>query len=269
MPVQLLQTKLYAPPLRDDLVRRPHLVKPLYDGLRRGHRLTLISAPAGYGKTTAGSEWLQSVERPISWLSLDETDNDLAVFLAYLIEAMQQIDERIGRTVQMALETAETPPPLAMIPSLLNDIASTTHPFFLVLDDYRLLHAEVVHEAVELLIQRQPPQMHPVILTREDPPLPLPLLRVRDDMTELDQRDLRFTGNPRQPRICSSSESGKQPSSAKCPRANPKKMSWPSYSLAYQVQCVWRKELGVGDSLQALGFLSVQRRQLLAQFLCE
>ena len=194
MPEQLIQTKLYAPPLPDDVVRRPHLVQRLNDGLRRGSRLTLISAPAGYGKTTLATEWLQSVERPMAWLSLDERDNDLALFLAYLIMAMQQIDERIGRTVQMALDMAETPPPATLIPSLLNDIAATKDPFVLVLDDYHLLRRNVVHEATRLLIERQPPQMHLVILTREDPPLPLPRLRVRGEMTELGQRDLCFTG---------------------------------------------------------------------------
>ena len=194
MTVQLLKTKLYAPPPRGDIVPRTHLVQRLTDGLRGGSSSTLISAPAGYGKTTLATEWLRGVVPPVVWLSLDEADNDLAVFLSYLILAMQQVDSSIGRTVQMALDMAETPPPATLMPSLLNDILATAEPFIVVLDDFHLLRDERVLSAVRLLMGRQLRQLHLVILTREDPPLPLPRLRVRGEMNVLDRRDLAFNG---------------------------------------------------------------------------
>jgi len=179
------------------LVPRPHLVRQLEEGLYLGRRMTLISAPAGFGKTTLLSDWLQQTDRPAAWLSLDEGDNDLARFLAYLIAALQRIDPQIGQTAQAMLQAprgASQPEPL--LTTLVNDIAATAKPFILVFDDYHLIEASPIHQAVSFLLDHLPPLpqgMHLVMATRADPPLPLARLRGRGQMTELHAADLRFT----------------------------------------------------------------------------
>jgi LuxR family maltose regulon positive regulatory protein len=121
----LLTTKLYIPPVQPKLVARPHLIEQLAEGLRLGHRLTLVSAPAGFGKTTLLSEWLRQADRPVAWLSLDDGDNDPTRFLAYLVAALQGIDPAIGQTVEAALKSPEPPPLEPLLTSLVNDIAAT------------------------------------------------------------------------------------------------------------------------------------------------
>ena len=120
------------------------------------------------------------MDRPVAWLSLDGGDSHLPVFLSYLIAAMQQVDERIGRTVQMTLEMTETPPPSSLMASLLNDIESASSPFIVVLDDFHFIRDERVHESLRLLLDRLPSQMHLAILSRERPPLALPRMLARD-----------------------------------------------------------------------------------------
>jgi LuxR family maltose regulon positive regulatory protein len=136
MSASLLTTKLYMPPVSPRLVLRPRLIRRLEEGLHLGQRLTLASAPAGFGKTTLLSDWLRQVERPVAWLSLDDGDNDLARFLAYLIAALQQIDPAIGQAAQATLQVPQSPPLEPLLTSLANDIAATSQPFILVLDDY-------------------------------------------------------------------------------------------------------------------------------------
>lgn len=189
----LLLTKLYAPSLRPGHVHRSHLTQRLDQGLAQGHRLTLISAPAGYGKTTLAAEWLSTLDRPIAWLSLDESDNELAVFSSYLVGALETVGADIGRTVRLTLELPETPPPERLAHSLINEIAAARVSFVLVLDDYHLIHASPIHELVRMLLLRGPEQMHLVLATRHDPPLPLSQLRGRGLMTELLLEDLRFS----------------------------------------------------------------------------
>jgi LuxR family maltose regulon positive regulatory protein len=153
----------------------------------------LVSAPAGYGKTTLVTEWLNSAKRPFAWLSLDENDADPAQFLLYLVAALQGIDPAIGRAAQAMLQAPQPPPRAALLTSLINDIATTAQPFVLVLDDYHLVHTTPIHQQLAFLLEHQPPHMHLVIVTREDPLLPLSRWRVRGQMIEIRQADLRFT----------------------------------------------------------------------------
>jgi LuxR family maltose regulon positive regulatory protein len=193
----LLQTKLYIPPPRPDLVPRPHLIERLNDGLDR--KLTLISAPAGFGKTTLLSEWAYSVravrEPPlqVAWLSLDESDNDPTRFLVYFVAALQTIETGFGEAALTALQSPQPLPTEEALIALINEIAAIPGRIVLVLDDYHLIEAQQIHKALTFLLAHQPPQMHVVIVTRADPPLPIALFRGRGQMTELRQADLRFT----------------------------------------------------------------------------
>jgi LuxR family maltose regulon positive regulatory protein len=195
MKEQLLTVKLYTPPLRPDLVPRPRLLQKLDVGLQQGRQLSLISAPAGYGKTTLVLEWLAALEQPHGWLSLDRGDNHPAVFLSYLVAALQQLDSAIGP------QLAELDSPGSdggawlqrqLVP-LINQLAAVNAPFVLVLDDYHLINELAIHEALTFLLEHQPPQMHLVITTRQDPLLPLSRLRSRSRLTEVRLSDLRFT----------------------------------------------------------------------------
>src|SRR6266487_553787 len=189
----ILATKLYLPGLRPNVVSRPRLLERLNEGLHR--KLTLISAPAGFGKTTLVSEWVAFIERPTAWLSLDEGENDPARFLAYLVAALQTIVATIGEGVLGVLQSPQPPPPEAILTALLNEITTLPDHFVLVLDDYHVLDAKPVDIALTYLVEHLPPQMHLVIATREDPQLPLARLRARSHLTELRAGDLRFTAS--------------------------------------------------------------------------
>jgi LuxR family maltose regulon positive regulatory protein len=191
MATSLLSTKLYTPPVRPDMVSRSHLIERLHAGLHR--KLTLVSAPAGYGKTTLVNAWLRSTDRPFAWISLDEGDNDLVRFLNYLVAAFRRMDDGVGQTVQRLLETPQLPPVEALLTALINDVAARASSFLLVLDDYHTIAEHAVHGAVNFLLERQPPQMHLVIISRQDPPLPLSRLRGRGQVSEIRQSDLYFT----------------------------------------------------------------------------
>jgi LuxR family maltose regulon positive regulatory protein len=186
----LLKTKLYIPKLQPNLVSRPHLIEQLDAGLIGN--LTLISAPAGFGKTTLLSEWVYRSERPTAWLSLDEGDNDPARFLAYVAAALQTVEEDIGKAMLSALQSPQPSPMEVLLTGLINEIAEIPDPFALVLDDYHLIKAEPIHNGLAFLLDHLPPRMHLVLVTREDPPLPLPRLRVRGQVTEIRADDLRF-----------------------------------------------------------------------------
>jgi LuxR family maltose regulon positive regulatory protein len=191
MSTPILATKLYIPPPRPKSVLRPRLIERLSEGLRC--KLALISAPAGFGKTTLVSEWLASCDRPAAWLSLDEGDNDPARFLAYVVAALQTIAPSIGDGVLGMLQSPQPPPSEAILTALLNAISSIPDHFLFVLDDYHVLDARPVDAALAFLLEHLPPQMHLVIATREDPQLPLARLRVGGQLTELRVADLRFT----------------------------------------------------------------------------
>ncbi|MGD2179161.1 MAG: LuxR C-terminal-related transcriptional regulator [Anaerolineae bacterium] len=192
MSTPLLKTKLYVPPIRSKLVSRPRLVERLDEGLRQGCKLVLISAPAGYGKTTLLSEWAGAVGQPVAWLSLDKGDNDLNRFMAYLLAALQRIDPQIGQAAQAMLQAPQPPEPEALLTTVINDMADTAQPSILVLDDYSLIEARPIHDAVAYLLQHSPPLVHLVLATRADPPLPIARLRGRSQLVGLYQADLRF-----------------------------------------------------------------------------
>jgi LuxR family maltose regulon positive regulatory protein len=189
--VPILATKLYIPPPRPEIVLRPHLIERLNAGLQ--HKLTLISAPAGFGKTTLLSEWITSCERPVAWLSLDEGDKDTTRFLTYLVATLQTVAPNIGKGVLAALQSPQQPPTEPILIALLNEITSLPDDFILVLDDYHVVDSKPVDDALAFLLEHLPPQLHLVITTREDPQLPLARLRARGQLTELRHADLRFT----------------------------------------------------------------------------
>jgi LuxR family maltose regulon positive regulatory protein len=179
------------------VVLRSHLIERLNAGLHR--KLTLIAAPAGCGKTTLLSAWvagLQARGTHVAWFSLEEGDSDPARFLTYLVAALRTVEPHIGEGALGLLQShssSQPPPTEAILTALLNEIATLSHNFALILDDYHVIDSQVVDDASTFLIEHLPPQMHLVIASREDPPLPLPRLRVRDQVTELRARDLRFT----------------------------------------------------------------------------
>ncbi len=191
MSTPLLVTKLYVPPPRPKAIPRPHLTGRLKEGLHR--KLTLISAPAGFGKTTLVSEWVAGAGRPTAWLSLDDADSDPARFLAYLVAALRTIVPNIGEGLLSALQSPQPPPIESMLTVLLNELATVPDNFILVLDDYHLIDAKPIDNALAFLLEHQPPRMRLVIATREDPQLPLARLRSRGQLTELRAADLRFT----------------------------------------------------------------------------
>jgi LuxR family maltose regulon positive regulatory protein len=187
----ILATKLYIPPPRPKLVHRTRLIQQLNEGLHS--KLTLISAPAGFGKTTLISEWVADSERRTAWLSLDEGDNDPTRFLTYFVASMQGIAANIGDGALGLLQSPQPPSTESILTVLLNEIATVPEKFTLVLDDYHVIDAKAVENALTFLLEHLPPQMHLVITTRKDPNLPLPRLRVRGQLTELRAIDLRFT----------------------------------------------------------------------------
>lgn len=187
----LLTTKLYIPARRLDAVSRSRLIEQLDAGISR--KLTLISAPAGFGKTSLARDWVLEMDRPVAWLSLDQGDNDLTRFFSYLIAALQQIDPSIGHTIECALGAPEPPTIHPLVTTLVNNITVSSTPLILVLDDYQMIREIAIHEAMRAFLKHQPPQIHLVITTREDPPLPLARLRALGQMTEVRAKHLRFT----------------------------------------------------------------------------
>lgn len=186
----LLQTKFYTPPLRTEFVPRLRLLEQLdAEG-----KLTLISAPAGFGKTTMASCWLATRKGwRVAWVSLDENDNDPLRFLAYLITALHRTDPAIGQATLDILQSPNLPPIPILLSHLINDLAQSTQHFILTLDDYHLIQSPAIHNALTFLLENMPPQLHLVIISRTEPPLPIAKLRAKNQITELHAHDLRFT----------------------------------------------------------------------------
>ncbi len=191
MSTPILATKLYIPPPRPGVVNRRRLLGRLDEGLYR--KLTLISAPAGFGKTTLVSEWAAGCQPPVAWLSLDEGDNVPSRFLVSLVSALQTIKPNTGAGMLSVLQAPQPPPIEGILAALLNEIATIPDDFVLVLDDYHLVDAQSVDQALNFLLNHAPPQMHLIVATREDPQMPLARYRARGELTELRAPDLRFT----------------------------------------------------------------------------
>jgi LuxR family maltose regulon positive regulatory protein len=190
MSTPILATKLYIPPPRPKAVLRPRLIERLDEGLHR--KLILVCAPAGFGKTTLLGEWVAALPRPAAWLSLDEGDNDPARFLSYFVAALRTIAPSMGEGVLDALGSPQSPPTESILTALLNEMAALAEDSVFVLDDYHVIHATAVDDALTFLLEHLPPRVKLVIATREDPPLPIARMRARGQLSELRAADLRF-----------------------------------------------------------------------------
>ena len=209
MPETLLRTKLFVPPVRPNLVPRPHLIARLNRGLHR--KLTLVSAPAGFGKTTLISEWRHRIpavsdvesicQNPkFGWLSLDESDNDPVQFLSYLLAALQRIIPGIGETTLASLKSPQPPTMAAALTPVVNEIATMSEAgalnnccYMLVLDDYHVIQEQAVHDMMQFFVDHLPLPLHLAICSRADLPWSLSRIRANDQIMELRSNDLRFT----------------------------------------------------------------------------
>lgn len=187
----LLKTKLFVPRTRAELVLRPRLTEQLAAGLNR--RLTLVSAPAGTGKTTLLAEWIQQHRPSVAWVSLDEGDNDPTRLASYLIAALNLIEASLGQEARALLAASHSPAFKAILSLLINDLAGCSQSLVLVLDDYHLIEEPAIHEGFAFLLDHLPHQLHLILASRTEPPLPLARLRSRDLLSEFHAADLRFT----------------------------------------------------------------------------
>jgi LuxR family maltose regulon positive regulatory protein len=192
----LLRTKLFVPTPRNDLIRRPRLMDLLQSDLhqdgRFNRKLTLIAAPAGYGKTTLATQWLIETDLPTAWLTLEASDNDNTRFLSYVIAALQMAVPNIGHSVQAMLRAPQRPPTDLILITLINELAAYGDPLVLILDDYHVIQSQSIHESLNFLVEHLPENIHLVITSREDPPLPLHRLQARRQMLGLRQSELSF-----------------------------------------------------------------------------
>jgi LuxR family maltose regulon positive regulatory protein len=189
----LLSTKLYIPRPRPKQVSRSHLIERLNESQFR--KITLISAPPGFGKTTLLSAWIPQNQYCVAWISLDSADNAPFLLWTYIISAIQMLDAHLGERTLSILRSSQSVSLESVITTLINEIAAFSDRFTLVLDDYHVITSEAIHKSLTFLLDHQPPQMHLIISTRTDPPLPLSQLRARGEMTELRADDLRFTSD--------------------------------------------------------------------------
>jgi LuxR family maltose regulon positive regulatory protein len=186
-----LTTKLYIPQARQKAVLRKDLIECLNVGKNR--KLSLVCAPAGFGKTTLVSEWIACCDLPVAWLSLDEGDNDVTRFLIYLVSAIRIIVPTVGEGIMFLLKSPRPPQINWILTNLINEIITKQDNFTLVLDDYHVIDSKVVNDGICFLLENLPPQMHLTIISRDIPNLPLAQLRVRNQLTELRVKDLCFT----------------------------------------------------------------------------
>jgi LuxR family maltose regulon positive regulatory protein len=207
MKAPLVVTKLHLNALKPGFVHRERLVAQLDEGLESGRKLTLVSAPAGFGKTALVSDWAAGLlaspavgaegSSGVAWLSLDENDNDFVRFVSYFIASLRSTESEVTSSLGSAaldmLAPHQRPPPEEALTTLLNDLAALPFKLVAVLDDYQSIQTEAIHDALRFLVERQPPQIHLAIVTREDPPLPLARLRAQGDMTEIRAAALRFS----------------------------------------------------------------------------
>jgi LuxR family maltose regulon positive regulatory protein len=192
---EILLTKLQRPAPPPNRVDRPRLVQRLNEGLEMGHQLTLVSAPAGFGKTTCVSVWIETLELPSTWLSLDPADDDPGRFIRYLIAALQQVGENLGGETEGLLGSGQIPSPEVISVNLINELMAFANRFVLVLDDIHAIQDGVILDILERLISNPPPNLQLVMISRDDPPLPLARPRANNQLTEIRAQDLRFRSN--------------------------------------------------------------------------
>lgn len=194
---QVLTTKFFVPSSSHPLISRPHLITLLNQSLRR--KLTLISAPAGFGKTTLLSSWVQSFSQKtpeaaqVAWVSLDEEDNEPVLFWTYALTALDTLEPGLCTPLLAYLHTQQAPPLRSVLQALINTLTKRTGQFLLVLDDYHLITEAEVHCSLTYLVEHLPPHLHLILATRADPPLPLALLRARGEVLEVRTNQLRCT----------------------------------------------------------------------------
>ena len=195
MPDRLLETKFHTPLWRSDVVIRPRLLEQLQAGLKEQRKLTLVSAPAGYGKTTLITSWLNSFAESTRyiWLSLEKGDSEPGRFLSYWVAAWNRITDFVPEDILELLDAPQLPPFQNILDEVINALARLEVPAVLVLDDYHVITNPLIHEMLEYFLEHQPRQVYLVITTRSDPPLPLARLRARSQMVEIRESDLRFT----------------------------------------------------------------------------
>ena len=190
----LIATKLHQPVSRTNIVQRPHLIQRLNAGLSAGHQVFLVSAPAGFGKTTCVGEWVNTLDGwPVIWLSTDTEDDDPRRFFSYLIAALQKVDTDLGQEIESVIRSGQLPPGEIISTILINDTLELKDRFVLVLDDFHVIQDRFILGVLESLVINLPPQLHLVFVTREDPPLPLAQLRANNKLTEIRAKDLRFS----------------------------------------------------------------------------
>jgi len=192
-PFTPLRTKLYVPPLQSTWVSRMRLLKRMDEGFER--KLTLISAPAGFGKTTLLVEWIHQKKIPVAWFSVDKKDNDPVHFLIYVIAGLQTLEPGIGKAALTLLQSPQPPPLESILINLINDISCIPTNATLVFDDYHAVDSKPIHDLIAFLLDHLPEHMHLVMATRSDPPLLLARLRSQNQLTELRAADLSFTTN--------------------------------------------------------------------------
>ncbi len=186
----LLETKLYLPKWSADLVSRPRLVNRIHPK----RKLTLVSAPAGFGKTTLLAEWVAAMPtRPVAWVSLDRSDNDPAVYWTYLIAALNKIQPRLGERSLSLLRSPQPPPIESVLMTLLNELTAVKEDCAVILDDYHVIETQAIHDGIGFLLSHLPPQVHLIVASRADPPLSLARMRSHGELTELRVSDLQFT----------------------------------------------------------------------------
>lgn len=193
MPTPIIKTKINPPAFKRNMVLRNRITAGLSEGIQNGRTLTLVSAPAGFGKTTLVNEWINGSDLPVAWISLDESDSDPVRFLTYLVAALQTLISGVGDSVLAALQSSQPVSPKELLIMLLNELDATEDDFLLVLDDYHAIDSNAVDDLLTFFVEHMPASMHLVITTREDPALPLARLRARNQLTEVRAAKLRFT----------------------------------------------------------------------------
>jgi LuxR family transcriptional regulator, maltose regulon positive regulatory protein len=197
LPLQppLLATKFYIPPTRPQLVLRSELIEQVNEGVQG--QLTLICAPAGFGKTSLLSQWCswraRQSQLPVAWVSLDASDNDPVQFWSYVITALRRLYSEMGEDTLLLLHSPQPPPIELILTTLLNALMAVAEEVALVLDDYHLITVPAIHQALTYLLEHLPPHIHLLLASRSDPPLPLARLRSRGQLTELRTDTLRFS----------------------------------------------------------------------------